>query len=272
VKENLKIRVNSRDEKHEVQKLFFALGFNWQLFGAHNQVRDFTDSLIAAYIDEMCIRQVACDKYFRDSPNKEITLPELRELARPKEYLNDKFELVKTNQPDDGFILVPDGAVKLVRIGLDDYDWCVYYSSHLTLETLWQRENKVENKGRFLHQWAYEAFGRGEDLLLKMINNKCTVLQVNSAMGLHIFDDANNHFSLKPQTIQIGSRTINKPISVKPEIGAEYFVVDLHDKKKYDTHEWTDHDVDNLFLERGLIHLTKDDAINHTDALLELMK
>jgi len=304
VKENLKILTPFESDKIEAQQLLFSLDYLWQ--GKFNDPKigaTFFDCLFAegAYLTH----GVSEGGYFNNHVYKEITLPELRELARPKEYLNDKFELVVTNQPDDGWILVPDGADKYTygrKYGLTIWEYSFwiddvqsesngsstpngsmysdYVSCGLLHKILWQRENKVEkvkgregNAGRFLHQEWYEAFGRGGDVQFKLTNhsdNQWKTLSTHSTFEK--FNENQYEFRLKPQTIQIGSRTIVKPISVKPEMGAEYFVIDLNDKIKYDTHEWTDHDVDNLFLERGLIHLTKDDAINHAESLLELMK
>jgi len=222
-----------------------------------------------------------------------VGIEELRELAKPCEYLDENFKLQVTNQPKEGWRLVPDGAEYYKNLELASWfykvensklyfwdfgGWCVsgFADEKSFKKILWQRtpqqETIMEKKGRFLHQEWYEAFGRGEDLLLKMINNKSTVLQVNSAMGLHIFDDANNHFSLKPQTIQIGSRTINKPISVKPEIGQEFYVSSIASIGMALSDNWKNSDSQNEVFNRNLCHLTKEDAISHTEALLELMK
>jgi hypothetical protein len=296
MKENLKIRFNDF-ERQEVINLLRSIGKTLH-DGAEKRWHEISIIYIYAKYDKLEWDTDSGDTFSIDDA-KEITLPELRELARPKEYLNDKFELVVTNQPEDGFILVPDGAecatsyppganhkvlfwrkagnvyqcFNAMRSWIDSRGGIDLFLKELNQTILWQRESKVETvKGRFLHQWAYEAFGRGEDLLLKMINNKSTVLQVNSAMGLHIFDDANNHFSLKPQTIQIGSRTINKPISVTPENGQTYFIVNLMNKLKYRTNVWRGTDLDLYQFNNNLCHLTAADSINHCDALLELTK
>jgi len=289
MKENLKIRVNNEDERDEVQHIGLSLGLTHPTYG--KSLTSYPFDWMVFYTNKYMI-------FGNDVADaKEITLPELRELAKPREYLDENFKLVVTNQPLDDYILVPDGADKYTHgrkygLTISEYSFWIddvqsesnesstpngsmysdYVSSGLLHKTLWQRENKVEtSKGRFLHQWAYEAFGRGEDVQIGGAH-AFEYFDLNFQHSLSDFNNPAYRFRLKPQTIQIGSHTINKPISVKPEMGAEYFVVDLQDKKKYDTDEWTDHDVDNLFLERGLIHLTKDDAINHADALLELMK
>lgn len=278
MKENLKVKINSVEEREEAQNLFNSMGS-----------RIFRGSQFEVVV-----------AYELMKPFKEITLPELRELARPKEYLNDKFELVVTNQPDDGYQLVPNDAdfyafqcaenmpddasfYKLVGLKMYfwmDNEWNISFSHEPKQlhKILWQRtpqqETIMQNKGRFLHQWAYEAFGRGEELeytstAWKGAERYADVGEYNT---LNIFDVAEITFSLKPQTIQIGSRTINKPISVKPEIGTRFYIPALCLSQKYDVLTWANSKTDNLWLNRNLCHLTKQDAINMADALLELMK
>lgn len=269
MKENLKIRVITEKDRLEAHDLFKSIGCKGY-----------------------CIRIGEGD--FITQNMIEITLPELRELARPKEYLNDKFELVVTNQPDDGWLLVPDGANRYTRAinghetfwdndnsilihgGYGDMSGRYtfgYYVEHYKAKILWQRENKVETvKGRFLHQWAYEAFGRGEDLQHTPCERDCDWTSTSIASPISIFNAREMKFRLKPQTIQIGSRTITKPIGVKPENGQTYFIVDLMNKLKYRTNVWRGTDLDIYQFNSGLCHLTAQDSINCADALLELMK
>lgn len=239
----------------------------------------------------------ACD-FNPTIPCREITLTELRELARPKEYLNDKFELIVTNRPEDGWVEVPEGAFFLTwvdgillfrdkestKVCTPNNAWqpsmyrdikSYFEGSYGEKKILWQRkENKVETekKGRFLHQEWYEAFGRGEDVQFHPNNDtQWRDIRLNFHT-MDLFDVASHDFRLKPKTIQIGARTIVKPISVKPEIGRTYFIVDLMNKLKYRTNVWRGTDLDIYQFNSGLCHLTAVDAIAMTDALLELMK
>ncbi|HEY4714712.1 MAG TPA: hypothetical protein VIH30_10805, partial [Aquirhabdus sp.] len=164
MKENLKIETQNKRDNAEATKLFRELDYP-HLFA--DEMFVYATSSIANTI-------------------RTVSFDELRELARPKEYLNDKFELVVTNQPLDGWLLVPDWANRYTRAinghetfwdndnsilihgGYADMSGMYtfeYYVEQYKAKILWQRENKVEaTKGRFLHQWAYEAFGRGEDV------------------------------------------------------------------------------------------------------------
>jgi len=295
VKENLKIAVKSDDEKEEIQNLFFALGYFWS--GEKSGYVKNIFHIRYIYLENEKLFYGEDSAGFTLAEHKLITLPELRELARPKEYLNSEFELVVTNQPEDGWVLVPDGANKLTRAG-EDYDvfwqeedrlyvflnsgsWDLCESGFMdehaeswggNVKILWQRENKVETvKGRFLHQWAYEAFGRGEDVQLKANNeshwNDFSVDHVN----FH-FNRIDVKFRLKPQTIQIGSRTINKPISVKPEIGDIVYVANLTDIDLVTEQKWKNTALHIHFFDMGLLHKSKEDALNHSMALIETMK
>lgn len=291
MKENLKIKVNDFD-RQEVIDLLGKLGksFSWDVKTRWSEI-----AAIFAYKKQ----NLEWDNdlgfnYFKGHSNKEITLTELREIAREKEYLNDKFELIVTNQPDDGWRLVPDGVNTLTKFGSSLVFWCdgvyvksannnkvfdmayntisAYMGDGDDVKILWQRENKVETvKGRFLHQWAYEAFGRGEDVQHTPCLRDCPWTTVTMDKTIGIFNNPHNKFRLKPQTIIIGSRTINKPISVKPELGQEFYVSSIASIGMALSDNWKNSDSQNEVFNRNLCHLTKEDAINHTDALLELM-
>ena len=130
---------------------------------------------------------------------------------------------------------------------------------------------KEEKKGRFLHQDWYEAFGRGEEVQLKADNeshwNNFSVDHVNFHFNRH-----DVQFRLKPQTIQIGSRTINKPISVKPEMGDIVYVANLTDMDLVTEQKWNNNPLHIHFFDLGLLHKSKEDALNHSMALIKTMK
>lgn len=288
MKENLKIKIESFDDLVEAQKLLFSLGAKWQ-GDAHQtpfKPRSIQDVEIL-YVRKSVITYSSCTQ--RD--DKPISIDELRELAREKEYLNDKFELVVTNQPLDGFILVPDGAEYYGRLSgcitaffyahtaegmsfFDDNTWtqCFSSSSHELNKILWQRENKVETvKGRFLHQWAYEAFGRGEDVQIGGAH-AFEYFDLNFQHSLSDFNNPAYRFRLKPQTITIGSRTIVKPLDKTPKSNDRYFIPCLRYASGYQSVIWTNDENDLRSFSRNLCHSTKEAAIDHANAILELMK
>lgn len=302
MKENLKILTPFESDKIEAQQLLFSLDCLWQ--GKFNDPKigaTFFDCLFAegAYLTH----GVSEGGYFNNHVYKEITLPELRELAKPREYLNSEFELVVTNQPDDGWILV-EGVDVVTKnpsdmcfwktspstqcLSRDGKQWLLcnenMIADHLSAwggkaKILWQRENKVKtvkgregNAGRFLHQWAYEAFGRGEDVQHTPCERDCDWTSTSIANPISIFSAREMKFRLKPKTITIGSRTINKPISVKPAIGTVVYMPHLTSAKKVVSMIWKNDHIDYGILSKNLCHITEQDAINHTDALLELME
>lgn len=302
MKEILKIKVNDFD-RQEVIDLLGKLGksFPWDVKTRWGEI-----SVIYTYQKQnLEWDQDHGDAYFQRHGNKEITIKELRELAKPREYLDETFKLVVTNQPKDGWRLVPDGADYYVnfpgeskslfyRINqkeryLEIFDhwqkkgaWSDTRIKNIDTfnlipasKLLWQRNPKVatmntEKKGRFLHQEWYEAFGRGEDVQHTPCERDCDWTSTSIASPISIFSAREMKFRLKPQTITIGSRTINKPISVKPE--SVYFIASITHPNKFVQHVWTGHVNDNMNFNRKICHLSESDAIAHSDAILELMK
>lgn len=108
--ENLKIRVNSADESKEIQNILESKGFKkWEGWSELGSIGGFiwTDSDMT-YCDNKI-------EYFDESPREEITLPELRAMVNPmKEYLdaNRNYEFVLSTEKDDGFIEIPEGAIR----------------------------------------------------------------------------------------------------------------------------------------------------------------
>ena len=108
--ENLKIRVNNANESKEIQNILESKGFKkWEGWSELGSIGGFiwTDSDMT-YCDNKI-------EYFDESPREEITLPELREMANPmKEYLdsNCNYEFVLSNKKYDGFIEIPEGAIR----------------------------------------------------------------------------------------------------------------------------------------------------------------
>ena len=274
MKENLKIRVNLSEKK---------------------EAFDLCESLKLDCI-EFCESHVCAYKSKTTQHCTELNMDELRELARPKEYLNDKFELVVTNQPEDGYRLVPDGSEYLTESGNVFLFWKSdklhahrgtrsWYQGIFSIETylrdcsrssiIWQRtpqqETIMEKKGRFLHQEWMDKHIEGV-LIQSKLNRQPDFCDIDDDYSFAYFNDTSREFRLKPKTIQIGERTIVKPIDVKPEMGDIVYVANLTDIDLVTEQKWKNTVLHIHFFDLGLLHKSKEDAIAHCEALLELMK
>ena len=78
-------------------------------------------------------------------------------------------------------------------------------------------------------------------------------------------------FRLKPQLV-IGDRLVPMPEREAPAIGDTYFTSNAHAKDYYNMCFWGDSWLDQAWLARGLVHLTKEAAIAHGEALVALSK
>ncbi|MBC4013637.1 hypothetical protein H8R13_18140 [Morganella morganii] len=86
-----------------------------------------------------------------------------------------------------------------------------------------------------------------------------------SEMCNEVFLD-NDEYRLKPRYIKIGEYQVPEPVREPLQAGQEYWVADV--ARWDDEWLWDDDNRDNLWLERGLIHLTKEAAYIHIAALL----
>lgn len=72
---------------------------------------------------------------------------------------------------------------------------------------------------------------------------------------------------VKPKTIRIGEFDVPEPLRVAPEIGTEYWVMDL--REAFGSF-WEDHALDFDRLSQGRIHLSEESAELHAKALISL--
>lgn len=79
-------------------------------------------------------------------------------------------------------------------------------------------------------------------------------------------------FRLAQEMITIGGVSFPKPVSEPLEKGTKYWVLNLFCKyyTAPDSCCWDDDDFDEFYLHRGLVHLSKENAIAHAKALIKL--
>ncbi len=94
--QNLKIRVNSPEESERAQRAFFALGAKWA--SSHDQEVRHTERGYLIFYGSPDFLVASIPYKFDEHRNKEITLPELEQLAAAKQG-NDWHELLaKSNE------------------------------------------------------------------------------------------------------------------------------------------------------------------------------
>ena len=78
-------------------------------------------------------------------------------------------------------------------------------------------------------------------------------------------------FRLKPMLV-IGDHLVPMPECEAPAEGTTYFTPDPHSVDHYGSYIWRNLQSNQRFLDRGLVHLTKEAAIAHGEALIALSK
>lgn len=92
----------------------------------------------------------------------------------------------------------------------------------------------------------------------------------NNGVSIEAILRSNCIFRLSREMITIGDVSFPKPVSKALEEGQKYFIPDLTVTRLYYTSQWCDTDLDNLRLKRGIIHLSEEDAVAHSKALIKL--
>lgn len=80
---------------------------------------------------------------------------------------------------------------------------------------------------------------------------------------------SNHNYRLKPRTININGFEVPEPVRVAPNEGTLYFVLELPDV--FENH-WNGVPEEISWLQAGLIHLTREAAEKHAEALLSFTK
>ena len=76
----------------------------------------------------------------------------------------------------------------------------------------------------------------------------------------------------KPRTIMINGIEVPEPVREKLNDGQRHWIVDITQDELVQLQHWVDDHLDARFLERGLIHLTEENARKHAEALLSFTR
>ena len=82
------------------------------------------------------------------------------------------------------------------------------------------------------------------------------------------FDLDNYYYRIKIETINVNGIKVPKPESKELECGQMYWFINLNVKELVEYLYWVNSEQDKLLLERNLIHLTQEAALQHANAIL----
>ena len=84
--------------------------------------------------------------------------------------------------------------------------------------------------------------------------------------------NSGTRFRRRPTTININGHKVPEPYRGEMRYGQFYYIPKLDSRDLYNTLNWCKDACDQRVIERGLVHLTKEAAIKHTEALLSFTK
>lgn len=98
-----------------------------------------------------------------------------------------------------------------------------------------------------------------------------SVIHLDHPWGINSFTGGSAAFRLKPMLV-IGDQMVPMPERKFPTERTTYYTPNPHGDSYYSQYSWWDAQTDQLWLERGLVHLNKEAAIAHGEALVALSK
>ena len=119
---------------------------------------------------------------------------------------------------------------------------------------------------------ALQAIMNGKDVEVKFGKHYKWEKVLPNRMLLEGLIDPEHQFRLSQETITIGDVSFPKPESKPLEVGTEYWIAHTA-YSVYTTlcaYRWSNDPCDSMFLKRGLVHLSKENAVAHAKALIKL--
>jgi hypothetical protein len=80
--------------------------------------------------------------------------------------------------------------------------------------------------------------------------------------------EESSEYMRKPRTIKIGEVEIPEPVANSLPIGTIYCIPQLNSNRSFSKYQWDGDSLDHTCLRRGIIHLTEENAVLHTKALI----
>lgn len=116
---------------------------------------------------------------------------------------------------------------------------------------------------------ALEAMRAGKKVEYKPMGFDWTLIAPSQISIACLLNDG-YQFRVRQERITIGNVSFPKPETKAPKEGQGYFMPDPTTAKLCFCSQWHNVKVDEQRLERGVVHLTEENAIAHAKALIEL--
>lgn len=115
-------------------------------------------------------------------------------------------------------------------------------------------------------EWGAERI----DLIKAFVDGK-EIYCDSHILNLIAFDLDISYYKIKPKTITVNGFEIPEPVREELILGQYYFIpspTNFEEEDLFEDYYWDSDRNDKSFLERGVIHLTKENAIAHAKAML----
>jgi len=124
------------------------------------------------------------------------------------------------------------------------------------------------------HKWKKEiiAWLNGEKVQWTKVDQENWRDVRDQDSFLSAFDNRDNKFRIAPKTIKINGHEVPEPYKEELEYGTEYFYPCISYPDGYGSFCWNGYDKNFYHLNAGIVHLTKEAAIKHAEALLSFTK
>lgn len=174
-------------------------------------------------------------------------------------WANGSKEVRLTKKP---YLIIENNEITFMDIeGQEDFN--DYYLPEITSDELLKLLNDKPETKR--HKYA--------DLIIQWANDTSLEIELLIAQGQWIRTEnpcwsAGVEYRIKPKTITINSIEVPKPESDAPTEGTIYHFPTPNSAYSTNYYRWENNNTDKLLLKRGMVHLTREAALQHAKALI----
>lgn len=263
---NFQIKVVNAHKSAEIQEKLFKLGFNWCAGVNYVYSQEDNSNYITAKQGEFLSWS------YRDSRIQEITLSQLDEMV----VSHKEAEILKRKNIQDATHVNDITGFKYLLLKHTRHEWRgnhwaltdIDFNKLKPIDALSSHEG--QSKGFDTSDWIYgqeakKLWANGVSLLVSSTGYKW--VDLDRSYSLDVFDGG-YYFKLKPKSITINNINLPEPLSNEPEKDSEYWVSSPELDYLALRSVWSGSLHEKLWLKRGLLHSSKDNAIAHAKALI----
>lgn len=276
------IKVINAESNEKIQSMLFELGYVWEF--NPNQIRELSSNYNYITATSSVLYRFMTDGY-RYAVIPEITIQELEEMVvSHKCEAKREAEILKRRSIQDATHVNDITGFKYLLLKHTRHEW--HNNSWVLTDIDFNKLKPIDTKSSLdaiaksyeESNWIYgdeakKLWGSGESLLVGTVGNGSVKwTDLDRSYSLDVFD-GKFVFVKKPvelKTVVINSTEVPAPLNIEPVLDAEYWITSPAADCLALKSSWGGSLNEKLWLKRGLLHSTRENAMAYAEALISI--